>query len=145
MRCLPNALPVVANPAIMGPKAWPDCTDSTTNIPGFGPVDEVFVHELTHVWQGYNDFFPDSFMTDSLAAQGWAALIKGDRNKAYTYKLGKPWASYNVEQHASMVEDWYKNGMNKTSSDPLWPYIKKFVRKGKSVRDVPENIARIIK
>jgi hypothetical protein len=91
----------------MGPEAWSDCTTKKT-IPGFGPVDEVFVHELTHVWQGSHDFFPDSFMKDSIVAQAVAA--------------------------GALVEDWYKNGMNEAYNDLLWPYIKNHVRKGNSDR-----------
>ena len=50
------------------------------------------------------------------------------RGNAYTYVAGRPWSGYNVEQQASIVEDWFTFGESATS--PLYPYITNNVRKG---------------
>lgn len=100
----------------IGPVAYPDCTSKATWTP-FGRIDAVFVHEMTHVWQygkGYN------VKLSSIWAQ--------TAGQGYTYVRGKSWDDYNVEQQASIVEDWYESGMS--SASPEFPYIDKVVRKG---------------
>ena len=94
----------------VGPQMYADAlTDSGT-----------FIHEMTHVWQ-YHHGSPVIF--DSLKNQ---ALL-GD--KAYDYVAGKSWGTYNVEQQAHIVEDWYKYPSLKPDLDS---YITDYVRKGKT-------------
>ncbi len=91
----------------------------------------TFVHESTHVWQGHHEWFPWGFMVNSLLHQAWAEVTHhGNRNYAYEYKYGKKWDDYNVEQQASIVEDWYKGGMDE--KDPLFWYISHQIRVGKN-------------
>lgn len=47
---------------------------------------------------------------------------------AYSYTVGQPWKSYNAEQQASIIEDWFSQGQLKTG--PLYPYIVNHVQKG---------------
>jgi hypothetical protein len=47
---------------------------------------------------------------------------------AYAYRLGDPWNSYNVEQQASIVEDWYTGGH--PTSGRAYAYVTDNVRKG---------------
>ena len=82
----------------------------------------LLVHETTHVWQGKNSKFALSYVFASLVSQ---AVHGGG---AYSYAPGQPWVSYNVEQQASIVEDWFRTGQ--PSSGPLYPYIVNNVRKG---------------
>jgi hypothetical protein len=82
----------------------------------------LLVHETTHVWQGKNSTFALSYVFSSLLHQ---AL---DGSGAYAYTPGQPWGSYNAEQQASIVEDWFRTGMS--TSGPLYPYITDHVRKG---------------
>jgi hypothetical protein len=112
----------------MGPVGYPSCT-AKTEMPGFGPVDAVFIHELTHIWQSSHDFFPDSFMAESALCQKVAEKATGNSAACYRYKPGASWLLYNVEQQAQIVEDWYTRGM-KQGSDSLWPYIRDFIRNG---------------
>jgi len=83
---------------------------------------ELLVHETTHVWQGKNSSFALSYVFSSAINQ---VLYGGT---AYTYVPGSPWKSYNAEQQASIVEDWFVRG--KPPSGPLYPYIVNHVRKG---------------
>src|SRR4051812_24968946 len=80
----------------------------------------TFIHELTHVWQGSHGFVL-GYVFDSLNSQA----MLGDR--AYDYVLGDPpgrydWDSYNAEQQAHIVQDWFAQGMS--VSDPRFKYIK---------------------
>lgn len=52
------------------------------------------VHELTHVWQ---------------IQQGMAVVRRAifNRKYRYTFKKGKPFFAYGIEQQAKMVEDFY--------------------------------------
>ena len=87
---------------------------------GMDTVDPAtLIHELTHVWQGAHRLISSQFMWESIAHQavGW---IRG--TDPYTYVPGKSWSSYNVEQQASIVEDWFKGG--ESTSDPLYRYIR---------------------
>jgi hypothetical protein len=92
----------------------------------------VFIHELTHVWQGHHSTFSWEYMAESMLSQGRAIIKHGDRNKAYEYNLEslRPWDSYNVEQQANIVEDWFAGGMSET--DPRFVYIKDNIRAGRA-------------
>lgn len=62
---------------------------------------DTFIHELTHVWQGYNEgsrVF--NYMIRSLASQGWGIVSSLDRGNAYNYDTNNylKWSDYNVEQ-----------------------------------------------
>jgi hypothetical protein len=82
----------------------------------------LLVHETTHVWQGKNSRFSLSYVFNSLYNQ----VLHG--TAAYDYAAGKPWKSYNVEQQATIVSDWFRRG--RPQSGPLYPYIVNHVRKG---------------
>lgn len=88
----------------------------------------TFIHELTHVWQGHHSLFAWEYMIKSMLAQGHAILVTGDRNNAYTYKLGQAWGDYNVEQQASIVADWFERGMKTT--DERFTFIVNNIRAG---------------
>jgi hypothetical protein len=99
---------------------------------GFGRVCDIFVHEMTHVWQYFHGKWVKQ---DSLAAQAWEEIttkidLRTGRiivvNDAYEYTPGKAWNSYNVEQQAHIVEDWYREGHSPTHT--LFPYIQMVVR-----------------
>lgn len=78
----------------------------------------LLVHELVHVWQ---------YQRGGLV--GVNSILTG---QTYDYLLGssgtpyKSWESFNVEQQAQIVEDWYRQGMS--SSDRRFPYIRDCVR-----------------
>jgi hypothetical protein len=87
---------------------------------------ELLIHELTHVWQSVHSVWPASFIFNSL----WHQITSG--GNAYSYKAGQPWGDYNVEQQASIVEDWFAQGQ--AMSTPLYPYIRDHIRTAKAVR-----------
>lgn len=88
----------------------------------------VFIHEMTHVWQGQHGV-PQGYVVNSAAHQSIAAILYGGKvSKVYSYIPGGKWALYTCEQQASIVEDWYEQGSSVVS--PLFPYISKNVRKG---------------
>lgn len=91
---------------------------------------DTFIHELTHVWQGYHSTFGWEYMVNSMIAQGHALLTEGNRNRAYDYSPGEPWDDYNVEQQALLVQDWYRNGMRE--DDERYTYIVNHIRAGKN-------------
>jgi hypothetical protein len=76
----------------------------------------VLIHELVHVWQGHNSELAWGYALDSLFSQ----MIYG--SEAYKYSLGDSWLSYNVEQQASIIEDWFLRGRKK--NDQAFRYIK---------------------
>ena len=106
-----------------GPQVFSDGADR----PG---VRDTFIHELTHVWQGYHSALGWEYMVNSMISQGHAMLLQGDRNKAYDYRPGAAWDDYNVEQQALLVQDWYLNGMRE--DDERFTYIVKHIRAGKN-------------
>ena len=91
---------------------------------------DTFIHELTHVWQGYHSGLGWEYMVESMVAQGHAVITQGNRNRAYDYKPGEPWDSYNVEQQALLVQDWFRNGMR--TDDERYTYIVNNIRAGKN-------------
>lgn len=92
----------------------------------------TLIHELTHVWQGHHSLFAWEYMVASMLAQGHAILTEGDRNRAYDFEPGKEWSSYNVEQQANIVENWFRDGMSTSADDKLYPYIVKHIRAGQN-------------
>jgi hypothetical protein len=84
---------------------------------------DLLVHETAHVWQGKNSTFALSYVFGSAISQ----CIQG--TGAYSYTAGQAWGSYNPEQQASIIEDWYKAG--ESGAHALYPYIRDYVRKGK--------------
>ena len=82
----------------------------------------TFIHELTHVWQAYQQSFTYGYIFNSL----WHQAISG--SNAYSYTPGQNWNSYNVEQQASLVQDWFSSGMSSTSS--RFTYIRNSIRTG---------------
>jgi hypothetical protein len=75
----------------------------------------TLIHELSHVWQGYNSNLAWGYTLDSLFSQ----MVCKD---AYAYKLGDDWRLYNVEQQASIVEHWYVRG--RSTTDEAYRYIR---------------------
>jgi hypothetical protein len=93
-------------------------------------VRDTFIHELTHVWQGYHSGLGWEYMVESMVAQGHALITEGDRNRAYDYKPGEPWDDYNVEQQALLVQHWFSNGMR--DDDDRYTYIVNHIRAGRN-------------
>jgi hypothetical protein len=85
----------------------------------YGRICDLFIHEMTHVWQYYND---SGVMRSSI----WARSPFG---AGYGYTKGKSWESYNKEQQAHIVQDWHNHGGTKT--DDLYPYIRLVIRSGR--------------
>jgi hypothetical protein len=83
----------------------------------------LLVHETTHVWQGKNSTMALTYVFSSVLNQG----LHG--GAAYSYVAGQPWRSYNAEQQASIVEDWFRAGQPKSGS--LYPYIVNSRSKGR--------------
>jgi hypothetical protein len=105
----------------LGSKIFDEGPDAPNN-------QSTLIHELTHVWQGHHSHFAWEYMIKSMIAQGHAILVTGDRENAYTYKLGKPWDDYNVEQQACIVADWFEGGMKNT--DERFTFIVNNIRAG---------------
>ena len=105
----------------------PDVFRDGADRPG---VRDTFIHELTHVWQGYNGGLGWEYMVESMIAQGHAVITRGDRNRAYDYKPGADWNSYNVEQQALIVQDWFRNGCRE--DDERYSYVVNNIRAGRN-------------
>lgn len=101
----------------VGPTHYQDLTKA----PAF------FIHELTHVWQGQHGV---PITANSAIHQGLAVLQGGNFNDAYQYNCCGTWNSYNIEQQARIVGDWFSKGMN--TGDTLYPYIRDHIRAGKA-------------
>jgi hypothetical protein len=87
----------------------------------------VLIHELTHVWQyrhGYNVIY------NSLSHR----MRSGEDMYSYDKVHYKAWASYNVEQQAQIIEDWYYLANMKewdedtATGDPRFLYVKWNIR-----------------
>jgi hypothetical protein len=68
-----------------------------------GSLRQIFVHEMTHVWQYANGM--------DLVSQGFLEMLKnnGAYEKAYAYELvpGRDLTDYGMEQQASIIEDYF--------------------------------------
>jgi hypothetical protein len=82
----------------------------------FRPEDKkTLVHELTHVWQGEHSHWSWSYVFSSAGHQIAGSAYKYDPSNM------KDWDSYNPEQQAQIVEDWYGAGADE--EDYRYHYI----------------------
>jgi hypothetical protein len=107
----------------IGPEIFTDATDSSKLM--FNQTgDSVFIHELTHVWQGVNRRTPLNYMFDSVYHQ--------IHDGSHAYDLAdadigtKSWGKFGAEQQAMIVQNWYVGG--RSESDPAFPYIRDHIR-----------------
>jgi hypothetical protein len=76
---------------------------------------DVFIHELTHVWQG--EYQPAVLIPISL-------YHLPPSKEGYSYELGQPWSSYNAEQQAQIIEDWFNPRIGcESQQDARYRYI----------------------
>lgn len=96
-----------------------------------------FIHEMAHVWQVEHG--SDLLLT----AKGMAKVF----GEEYAYTEGKPFSTYNLEQQAHIVQDWFARHYTPASgtdsyglasaaatnerTEPLWLYIRNSIRAGK--------------
>ena len=97
----------------------------------------TLIHEMTHVWQYQNGGI--AYIPESLINQLWGWVKSGSRNAAYDWreaaKSKLPWAKWNPEQQASLVEDYNKalrniqeehlNGSDYETFSLTFPYVQK--------------------
>jgi hypothetical protein len=105
---------------------------STKNNDSYPFAGELMIHELTHAWQIQHNNFVPGFVCSGMVNQ--ANYKFGDN--VYRYgPPGAPWNSLNLEQQASIVNEWFA-GKNDgpapgfpapqssfNSMDPNDPYI----------------------
>lgn len=112
---------------------------------------ETFIHELTHVWQGWNERGTGyNYMVKSLQAQGKAFIEHFDRGGAYDYDMNNylKWSDYNPEQQGKIVSDWFSSNQrnskrgNSSPNDSRFVYIEKVIRAANpQATDVPNLTA----
>jgi len=107
----------------IGEETFPDATNSSIVVLG-QRADAVFIHELTHVWQGANRRHALDYIFDSVYHQIREGSHAYDLNQAEVGK--KSWGEFNAEQQAMIVENWYAAGMSE--SNDAFTYIKNNIR-----------------
>ena len=109
----------------MGPVGFGTCTSFTAIAPNRAPTRNVFIHELTHVWQGAHGL---NYVLDSLTNQCTGAFTGTD---PYTYTTGQWWSAYNCEQQGKIVEDWFDPAIgNRRVTSSRFRYIRDNIRPG---------------
>jgi hypothetical protein len=114
------AVPYLSTKILMG------LGDSGYKEPMSASNSQVFIHELTHAWQMCN-----------------MSLIRVvcNMSSTYDYKTGdanwssRAWSSFNNEQQASIVDQWFDAnradlGSQKALSDPAYHFIRDHVLPG---------------
>jgi hypothetical protein len=87
-----------------------------------GPLAPTLIHELTHVWQGYNSWWPLAYIFNSV----WHQACQGAA--AYDFVLGQEWGTYNVEQQASIVAYLFDfRSMTKAGSMSYRQWFNKYI------------------
>lgn len=93
---------------------------------------EVFIHELTHVWQIHN---MSDLQFDLSATYDQVCHVLDKKDGLYNFDCGKNWSEYKLEQKAVAVQNCYK----KREINPYKPYcedeyIIKYIRQGTMFR-----------
>jgi hypothetical protein len=97
-----------------------DGQNDTNEAPG-----ELFIHELTHAWQIAHNSFTTGWICNALGTQ--ASNSTGSNVYAYG-PAGPSWGSFNIEQQAMIVQQWYAGTRNGSAgpmkqNDPYFRYI----------------------
>ena len=110
---------------------------------------EVFIHEMTHVWQIYHSSFVPGLICQAVVNQTKYTL--GTNVYAYGPPT-TPWDSFNLEEQGAVVDQWFggvphewaptRTGSYTTNEDPssptfgvsdaYYPYIQNNIRAGKT-------------
>jgi|SRR5882724_854235 len=129
---IPHPLHAGAYVIHIGPDVFPDATNRAQVVALNQRGDEVFIHELTHVWQGTHrksPLGPFDYVIDSLYNQtrfGFGSTGAYDVNEA---DVGtKQWNSFSAEQQGMIVQHWFVGGM--LESAPAFRYIRDNIRAG---------------
>lgn len=98
---------------------------------------EVIIHELVHACQIYHASIDLSLLADALTSK----VCEATGNNPYVYgPAGTDYSSFNLEQQAQIVSDWFAgsvpNGTNQSSTpkdinSPYFRYITDNVRIGR--------------
>jgi hypothetical protein len=101
--------------------------------PAYEHPGKLFVHELAHAWQlVHGHYYP----------RLWQRVVAGPRAGDDFYRpparLAPPWPVLNLEQQATVVDEWYAPGhlgppdwagtTGMSHEHPYWPYIRDVVR-----------------
>lgn len=111
---------------------FPDPTDPNKGYPKPG---QLFIHELTHVWQYEHASFEDGYsagqMCDGIGEQ---TTLGSD---AYKYgPAGQEWSSFHMEAQAAIVDQWFagigarQKGSPMDTQSKYFPYISNNIRMG---------------
>jgi len=91
-------------------------TPTTSVFPNYPAKGQLFIHELTHVWQiqhrSLKDGYVPGWLCEGIAekTEGQAAYQPGDP--------GPPWSSFGIESQASIVDRWFAGTKGEKSLDP---------------------------
>ncbi len=77
---------------------------------------QVLIHELTHAWQIQHSSFVPGLVCEGITNQAINSLVE---NVYEPEPGGKDWSDYNLEQQATIVDRWFRDG-----SDPNHPYFR---------------------
>lgn len=75
---------------------------------------------MTHVWQYFHGYWV-------VSRSVWANEF--GQGYGYTLEDSDAWDDFNVEQQASIVENWFKNG-TMSLIDERYPFIEKIIKPG---------------
>lgn len=101
--------------------------------PGYDHPGKLFVHELAHAWQlVHGHYYP----------RLWRRVVAGPQAGDNFYRppprLAAPWPALNLEQQATLVDEWFApgrlgppdwdGGPGMSHAHPYWPYVRDVVR-----------------
>ena len=84
---------------------------------------------MTHVWQYHNDRSRYGVWISSVFGSYDLKVIDINAPGYVKPKESTTWNDYDVEQQATIVEEWFHNGASKT--DRWYPFIRLVVRSGR--------------
>jgi hypothetical protein len=106
-----------------------------------GYPERLLVHEMAHVWQGYNGTLALSYVMESALNQCKGMIASGSfagRSAAYAISnTTTSWEDFNAEQQAEIIDKWYMDDKMSKTSDK-WKYINYHVRKGSNSGDLTD-------
>ncbi len=88
-------------------------------------ADHILIHEMAHIWQYQTG--GGGYLSNAACAQVIAMLSAGTRNAAYAYEPKGDFNSFNAEQQAHVIEDYFQ--MPNLRSDPWYMEVMAQVRR----------------
>jgi hypothetical protein len=126
-------IPTIDNTILMNLGGAAFDAPTTTVTDSYPAKGQLFIHELTHVWQIQHARLEDGYVP------GW--LCNGIVDGAYTPgPAGPEWCSFGIEAQGAVVDKWFAGKKTADETDPDLPALNAMDENSAYFRYINDNV-----